>query len=82
MHFENHKNRASFKCLRQTFIDEKMFPKIRTFLFIAICSTYGIATKIDTREGVPEWEDLECEVGHKISTMTIFLHSLFREVIQ
>ena len=60
-----------------------MFPMIGTFLFIAIFINYGKANNvnINSREGGPEWEDLECEVGHKISTMTIFLHSLFREVI-
>ena len=44
-----------------------MFPMIGTFLFIAIFINYGKANNvnINSREGGPEWEDLECEVGKK-----------------
>merc|ERR1711973_6624 len=48
-------------------IGEKMFPMIGTFLFIAIFINYGKANNvnINSREGGPEWEDLECERGYK-----------------
>ena len=41
-----------------------MFPIIGTFLFIAIFSNYGKAN-VNSKEGGPEWVDLECEVGKK-----------------
>merc|ERR1711973_1023169 len=49
-------------------IGEKMFPIIGTFLFIAIFSTYGKANvnvNVNSKEGGPEWVDLECERGYK-----------------
>merc|ERR1711973_427480 len=45
-------------------IGEKMFPVIGTFLFIAIFSNYGKAN-VNSKEGVLEWENLECERGYK-----------------
>ena len=41
-----------------------MFPITGKLLFIAIISNYGKAN-VNSKEGGPEWEELECEVGKK-----------------